>query len=169
MASLYRMGWASVAALAGVWAGSVTAQTIDFGQTLPSASPLPSVNSAVPLVVQNVGAPADLGTLNNSAGLGQYVVYVNGDSNLLLQQVRRVEPGAFRRSYNNRQVIQSGRFATLAGAEERVTELENRGILSEIATLNATPSPTTPTPVGSATGGSTTVGNLTAIPLDTAP
>jgi hypothetical protein len=163
MASLYRMGWASVAALAGIWAGSVTAQTIDFGQTLPS------VNSAVPLVVQNVGAPADLGTLNNSAGLGQYVVYVNGDSNLLLQQVRRVEPGAFRRSYNNRQVIQAGRFATLAGAEERVTELENRGILSEIATLNATASPTTPTPVGSATGGSTTVGNLTAIPLDTAP
>jgi len=157
LASLYRIGWAGVVALAGVWSGSAAAQTIDFGQRLPSSS-------GIPLVVQNVGAPADLATLNSSAGLGQYIVYVNGDSNLLLQQVRRIEPGAFRRSYDNRQVIQAGRFLTLANAQERVTELENRGILSEIANLS-----TATDPAGSSAVGTISPSPITPIPLETAP
>jgi hypothetical protein len=165
MAPLYRMGWASVVALAGVWAGSTAAQPIDFGQNVPSsAAAQPSgLNSpAVPLLVQNLGAPVNF---SSPAGLGQYLVYVNGDSDLLLQQVRRIEPGAFRRSYNNRQVIQSGRFLTLANAQARVTELESRGILSEIVSPD-TPSTATPANIGVIEG---TTSGIAPIFLETAP
>ncbi|MEY2976560.1 MAG: hypothetical protein RLZZ435_697 [Cyanobacteriota bacterium] len=159
----YRFGWVSLVTLAGLWAGAAAAQTsIDFGQRLPSSSSvsnpptLNSLDSSVPLTVQSLGTP----------GLGQYVVYVNGESDLLLQQVRRVEPGAFRRSYNNRQVIQAGRFLALNNAQERVTELENRGILSEIVTLEAAAPIASGVTPGTNIGGT---GTLNPIALDTAP
>jgi len=185
--TLYRVGLASMAACAGVWAGSVGAQTIDFGQRLPNSSFVtpPGLDSSVPLTVQSVGSPADVSTLSNTAGLGQYIVYVNGESDLLLQQIRRVEPGAFRRSYNDRQVIQAGRFLTLANAQERVTELENRGILAEVANLGNVSNPSvggTSGGISSSVGGATipstfpgtlsgtlSPSSITPIPLDTAP
>ena len=169
----YRFGWVSIVALAGLWAGAATAQTsINFGQRLPGSSnfanppALNSLDSPVPLTVQSLGTPADLSTLGVSPGLGQYIVYVNGDSDLLLQQVRRIEPGAFRRSYNNRQVIQAGRFLAFNNAQERVTELENRGILSEIVTLEAAAPIVSSVTPGSSIGGTST---LSPIALDTAP
>ena len=170
MAPLYRMGWASVVALAGVWAGSTAAQPIDFGQNVPSSAAQPSGlnSSAVPLLVQNLGAPVDF---SSPAGLWPYLVYVNGDSDLLLQQVRRIEPGAFRRSYNNRQVIQAGRFLTLGNAQARVSELESRGILSEIVSSDTvssdTPAPSTiPANIGVIEG---TTSGIVPIPLETTP
>lgn len=171
IAPLYRIGWASLTALAGIWAGSAAAQTIDFGQRLPSSSSFATpggFDSSVPLTVQTIGSPANFSSLSSSPGLGQYIVYVNGDSDLLLQQIRRIEPGAFRRNYDNRQVIQAGRFLNLVNAQERVSELENRGILSEIADLGATSNAPSSVP-SSSIGGTTSPASIVSIPLDTAP
>ena len=122
----------------------VNAQTgpIYFGQDqLPAgtATPYYSPPPTAGTLERGVPLPVYQGSTNFNTNpvLGRYVVYVNGDSDLLLNQVRRVESGAFRRSSGNGpgQVIQAGRFLSLNNAESRVLELEQRGILAQVETL----------------------------------
>lgn len=57
-----------------------------------------------------------------------YLVYVNGNSPLILQQVQAVEPTARLGHDTGRSVIQVGVFPTEAEAYQRVQQLEERGI-----------------------------------------
>lgn len=95
------------------------------------------------------------------ASLGRYVVYVNGNSNLLLDQVRRLEPGAFLRNEGGRQVIQAGRFVSRANAQVLSNLLERQGILAQVQSLDDS---SVPTGIG---GENSNFSTATLIPLDT--
>ncbi|MEM0981866.1 MAG: hypothetical protein AAGH78_16540, partial [Cyanobacteria bacterium P01_H01_bin.58] len=62
----------------------------------------------------------------------QYVVLVNGNSDLLLQQVRQVEPGAFVNFIDGSSVIQAGRFNSFQNAQVRTDELAMLGIGAQV-------------------------------------
>jgi len=64
------------------------------------------------------------------------LVYVRGSSDLLLEQVQRLEPGAFRRDVDDQRVIQVGIFSTEANAQDLIRQLNAQGILAEVETVN---------------------------------
>ncbi|HIK28413.1 MAG: hypothetical protein N3E45_00655 [Oscillatoriaceae bacterium SKW80] len=71
----------------------------------------------------------------------RYLVYINGESDLLLEQVRKVEPEAFITNLQGRRRIQAGVFQNRRAAERQVKALESQGIGAEIVRINyATPS-----------------------------
>lgn len=84
----------------------------------------------------------------------QYRVFVNGDSALLLQQVKRVEPRAFIQQFGGQRVIQVGVFSTEANARQQTDALAAQGIASEITTSN----------VGSLPGGNSARGYYVVVP-----
>jgi len=60
----------------------------------------------------------------------RYLVYVDGSNFQTLQQIRQIEPTAYIRQYQGRNVIQSGVFNRVSNAQQRVSELQSRGIYS---------------------------------------
>ena len=58
----------------------------------------------------------------------RYLVYVDGSDSQTLQQIRQIEPSAYIRQYQGRNVIQSGVFNRVSNAQQRVSELQSRGI-----------------------------------------
>ncbi len=77
-----------------------------------------------------------------------YLVYVNGNSPLMLEQVKRVEPEAFRKEYRGRTVIQVGQFIDQSNARRRAEALRDQGIRAEVAQVS-------PGSSGSGSGNST--------------
>ena len=65
----------------------------------------------------------------------QYLVYVNGDSSLLLEQVRKVEPQAFVRFLDERNVIQAGLFNERKDAKKRVESLKSIGVRANVTQI----------------------------------
>lgn len=98
--------------------------------TLPTLEPAPAPfpNNPAP-----VTAPA---ATVRSLPSETYLVYVNGNSPLMLDQVRRVEPEAFRKEYRGRTVIQVGQFIDQANARRRAEALRDQGIRAEIAQVS---------------------------------
>lgn len=98
--------------------------------TLPTLEPAPA---PFPNTPNPVTAPAPtVRTLPSET----YLVYVNGNSPLMLDQVRRVEPEAFRKEYRGRTVIQVGQFIDQSNARRRAEALQNQGIRAEIAQVS---------------------------------
>lgn len=64
-----------------------------------------------------------------------YLIYVNEDSSLTLQQVQQLEPTAFVRQYKGRSLIQAGVFSQSANAQNLANELESKGIDVRIVNL----------------------------------
>lgn len=58
----------------------------------------------------------------------RYLVYVDGNDFQTLQAIRQIEPSAYIRQFQGRTVIQSGVFNRVANAQQRVNELQSRGI-----------------------------------------
>ncbi|TAF08647.1 MAG: hypothetical protein EAZ77_06790 [Nostocales cyanobacterium] len=58
----------------------------------------------------------------------RYVVYVDSDNSQILQRVRKIESSAYIRQFNGRNIIQSGVFSEPYNAQQRVKELELKGI-----------------------------------------
>jgi hypothetical protein len=58
----------------------------------------------------------------------RYFVYVDGSDFETLQAIRQIEPSAYIRQYQGRSVIQSGVFNRVSNAQQRVSELQSRGI-----------------------------------------
>ncbi|WP_177176149.1 hypothetical protein [Trichormus sp. NMC-1] len=58
----------------------------------------------------------------------RYFVYVDSSNMQILQRVRQVESNAYIREYNGRNVIQSGIFSRQSNAQQRVRELELKGV-----------------------------------------
>ncbi|MDJ0705830.1 MAG: hypothetical protein QNJ46_21390 [Leptolyngbyaceae cyanobacterium MO_188.B28] len=71
----------------------------------------------------------------------RYLVFVNGDSPLLLEQVQRVEPGAFRRKHEGRTVIQAGLFSLPQNAQQQRAQLASQGIGAEIEEVEVAVAP----------------------------
>jgi hypothetical protein len=68
--------------------------------------------------------------------LEQYIVYVNGDSPYLLQQVRSIEPNASVQRYQGQTVIQAGTFDQEASARRQIAALNSQGIMAEMGTTS---------------------------------
>ncbi|MBD2610440.1 hypothetical protein H6G94_03980 [Nostoc punctiforme FACHB-252] len=58
----------------------------------------------------------------------RYLVFVDASDFQTLEQIRRLEPSAYVREYQGRNVIQSGVFSRVSNAQQRVNELQSRGI-----------------------------------------
>jgi hypothetical protein len=69
--------------------------------------------------------------------LQRYLVLVNGDSPLLLEQVRKVESGAFLQNYDGRRVIQAGSFVEPNRAQQQQQRLESQGIGAEVIAITS--------------------------------
>ncbi|MDF0555221.1 hypothetical protein [Kamptonema sp. UHCC 0994] len=72
---------------------------------------------------------------DNRIPTGRYVVYVNGDSPLLLQFVQQVEPAATVLLYKERRVIEAGSFFDESSAQLRVLQLRTIGVEAQITNL----------------------------------
>ena len=101
--------------------------------SVPGLSTTPAINST-PFPG---GETVFLAPVNRSGVAGQYIVYVNGDSPYLLQQVRSIEPNAFVQRYQGQNVIQAGTFDNEASARRQIAALNSQGIMAELATTNA--------------------------------
>jgi hypothetical protein len=77
--------------------------------------------------------------INPRASGSRYLVYVNGDSPYLLQQVRYLEPGATVQYYRGRRVIQVGTYNDEITARQRVTALNMQGIGAELTANDLNP------------------------------
>lgn len=64
----------------------------------------------------------------NSNQNRRYAVYVNGDTTLLLRIVQQIEPNATVQRYKQRRVILVGYFFDESSAQQRVAQLQSRGI-----------------------------------------
>ncbi|MGF1521208.1 MAG: hypothetical protein ACFBSF_02645 [Leptolyngbyaceae cyanobacterium] len=71
-------------------------------------------------------------TGSNTFPSEQYVVFVNGNSDLLLAQIRQVAPDAFITRIDGSSVIQVGRFNSLQNAQLRADELALFGIGAQV-------------------------------------
>ncbi len=106
--------------------------------SVPDLTTVPSFNNSA---IGAGGETVFLAPINRQGNIeGRYVVYVNGDSPYLLQQVRLIEPTASVQPYQGRSIIQAGTFNNEASAQQQVAALRSQGIMADIATLNASPS-----------------------------
>ncbi|NJN21113.1 MAG: hypothetical protein HC812_07905 [Leptolyngbya sp. RL_3_1] len=135
-----------VALSSGLWAESVPAQT-----GLP---PIP------PDTTYAVSPPA--------SGQ-QYLVYVNGNSPLLLDQIRLVEPEAFLTTIEGRSVIQVGRFNDWNNAQNLVNDLSGLGVGAQIQTAAAVIAPAAPVYPAATGSVAVTATDLPPLPVTAAP
>jgi hypothetical protein len=107
-----------------------TYEVIDTYEVAPpppdGAIPVPSYGSTPPSAAGSQPLPGQ-----------QYVVFVNGTSDLVLEQVRLVEPAAFRTNHQGQTVIQAGRFNSPQNAEQLINQLAQQGISSRMAEVGA--------------------------------
>ncbi|HYW21541.1 MAG TPA: hypothetical protein VE956_20010 [Nodularia sp. (in: cyanobacteria)] len=94
---------------------------------LPNLQPIPAVEfNQYNQNFQPYQQPVQVNQYNQN--FQRYLVYVDSNNSQILQQVRRIEPGAYIRQYQGRSVIQSGIFSQQINAENRVRELQSYGI-----------------------------------------
>lgn len=148
------VGWGLLLGLLLIPGAAAQAQnsSIRFGERLPQPPTLPPRNiGGQELPILTPATPPPTNYPENYSGAQQfplegdrYLVYVGSDNPLVLQQVKQVEPGAFRKLYGNQVVIQSGLFYNPQSAEQRVRELEAQGLSPQVLRLAAgQPSPFT--------------------------
>ncbi len=124
--------------------GGITAQGNfnqgDFNQgSFNQGNALPNF-SQIPTFPQETGqfSPAP-NSLNNSLNVLQpgqvYAVIVNGNSPLLLDQIRLVEPSAFVVAVQGRSAIQAGTFNRWDAAQARVQQLGQLGVGAAVLTI----------------------------------
>ena len=102
--------------------------------SVPGLSTAPYATNSTPLPG---GETIFIAPINRSgATLEQYIVYVNGDSPYLLQQVRSLEPSASLQRYQGQAVIQAGTFDNEASARRQIAALNAQGILAELRTTS---------------------------------
>lgn len=75
--------------------------------------------------------PTD-GTPAGQASTQQYLVVVNGDSEMLLSQVQQIQPTASVQEYNGQRFIQAGMFSDATIAQQQVSSLAASGIGAQV-------------------------------------
>lgn len=100
---------------------------------------------AYPVVAQQLPPPLIRGedpafpvpTYNpDSASQPRYLVYIYGDSPLLLGAIQRLAPGATLQRYGNENIIQVGVFNSATEARRQVESLESQGFIVQLETLS---------------------------------
>lgn len=74
------------------------------------------------------------------SGAQQYLVVVNGDSEMLLAQVQQIQPSASVQEYNGQRFIQAGMFSDSATAQQQVSSLAASGIGAQVVPVVGTSS-----------------------------
>lgn len=99
-----------------------------LGMGTPAVYALPSI----PILSQ-------VDPYNSYTPLGEvrYLVYLNGNSALLLDAIRRFVPAASLQQYGNQTVIQAGVFEEAAAAQEQAQLLQSQGFQVQIDSLSA--------------------------------
>jgi len=134
----------SVMAIASqpAWAGATSERVLLAQQVVEGLPPPPTFSfgtSSLPTVA-SPAAPVSLpSSMQSNSQTGEvaaqrYLVLVNGDSPLLLEQVRKVESGAFFQTVDGQRVIQAGAFSESTRAEQQVQALEAQGIGAQLVT-----------------------------------
>ena len=80
-------------------------------------------------------APAQAEVTPPSSRSQSYLVYVNQNSSVRLQQVQQLEPTAFMRQYQGRSIIQAGVFSQTFNAQTLAMKLVSHGIDVRIVNL----------------------------------
>ncbi len=126
------LGW-SAAAIASPQPAAVTPDIQYLAQRIVDGLPPPPPvfsNGTSPPTVSVPTAPVDQ---QSSIPAGdRYLVVVNGDSPLLLNQVRRVSSNAALQQYQGQQIIQAGIFDNASVAQQQVAMLAAQGIGAEV-------------------------------------
>lgn len=100
------------------------------GAEWSSSAPTGSAPTTTPETIYQ--APPPPPSQAQAPSSAPFIVYVNGDSPYLLQQVRTVAPTASVQMYQGRQVIQTGAFWDESGAQQQVLALRMQGIGAEV-------------------------------------
>lgn len=124
---------------------SLAAVAIAATSRQPAFALLPSEGAEIAQALPTPLPPLPTEGSTSSTG-EQYLVLVNGSSDLLLQQVRQVEPGAFINYVGGQSVIQAGRFNSYQNAQVRANELANFGIGAEVQATDFAGAPIAITP-----------------------
>lgn len=111
----------------------------------PSAFPTAPVSAPAVSVPTAPTAPTPAAASAPLAG-DRYLVVVNGDSPLLLDQVRRVESGAALQNLDGQQVIQAGVFDDRQVAQQQAQVLAAQGIGAEVIPVAPTAGPSASLP-----------------------
>lgn len=95
------------------------------------------------LLAQQVvdGLPPPPATYGQEAAGQQYLVVVNGDSQILLSQVQAVQPSASVQDYNGQRFIQAGLFGSAASAQQQVSTLSAAGIGAQVVAVTSPSQP----------------------------
>ncbi|MEO1296365.1 MAG: hypothetical protein AAFW75_11270 [Cyanobacteria bacterium J06636_16] len=122
--------WVIAAIAAGAPMGAIASElpTLQVAQTPTGLPPIPYASTGSTF-------PSE-----------QYVVFVNGNSDLLLAQVRQIAPDAFVSTIDGSSVIQVGRFNSLQNAQLRADELGRLGIGAQVQETAFSSAPIAVTP-----------------------
>lgn len=112
-----------------------------------TAEELPPIAQALPTPLPPLPSGDEVSTTETAVVTGeQYLVLVNGSSDLLLQQIRQIEPDAFVNYIDGQSVIQAGRFNSFENAQIRSDELAILGIGASIQAADFRGAPISVTP-----------------------
>ncbi|WP_204137425.1 hypothetical protein [Halomicronema sp. CCY15110] len=142
--------WPSLAQLQrACWIGGCLGVAIALPS--PAVAATLTVSDPVPEGAIAQALPTPLPPLPSTSGAApasgeQYLVLVNGSSDVLLQQVRQVEPGAFVNYVNGYSVIQAGRFSSYENAQYRADELASLGLSADVQSTDYASAPIAITP-----------------------
>ena len=119
--------------------------------TITAAMPIAAIAGELPAlqVAQTPAAslpPVPYASTGTAFPSEQYVVFVNGNSDLLLAQVRQIAPDAFISTIDGSSVIQVGRFNSFQNAQVRADELAFLGIDAQVQPTAFTSAPIAVTP-----------------------
>ncbi|MFB2979164.1 hypothetical protein [Microseira sp. BLCC-F43] len=110
----------------GFWGGLL------LGGTIAIASPTTLAKSVPPTAVKRDYPEA----ARRRGDIDGYLVYVDRYSRNLLEAVQRIERSATRVRFKGRDVIQLAIYRSRSTAENRIRDLERRGIIADIATVD---------------------------------
>ncbi|TVQ21223.1 MAG: hypothetical protein EA367_06365 [Leptolyngbya sp. DLM2.Bin15] len=96
----------------------------------PVAAPTPSAPTVSVPTTPRQAAPAQPSAPDN-----RYVVLINGDSPLLLDQVRRIDSAAALQTFQGQQMIQAGVFDNALVAQRQAESLAAQGIGAEVVAV----------------------------------
>ncbi|MGB3491852.1 MAG: hypothetical protein WBA57_03925 [Elainellaceae cyanobacterium] len=111
-------------------------QPLLFAQQLVDGLPPPPLTPGDPSSFPvSPGAGSGAASGSASAGNDLFMVYVNGSSPLLLEQVRQVQPDALIQEYEGQPIILVGAYDSAVLAEQQILSLENQGISATVASV----------------------------------
>jgi hypothetical protein len=127
------IGASFAAAPQRAWAEPAPNQTLIAQEIVDGVPPPPP--GALGQATAVAAGPTQAAGVPSATSAQNYMVLVNGDSQLLLSQVQRVQPAASLTDYGGRRYIQAGVFGDSTKAEQQLSSLASLGIGAEVVSL----------------------------------